>query len=65
MLAHVGLLRKHHMENFDEVWDYYRQPEKQRGQEEAEFLGKFPDRVHRDQLVTCCVVRRVALNKRN
>jgi uncharacterized protein (DUF2235 family) len=55
MLAHVGLLRKHHMENFDEVWDYYRQPEKQRVLEEATFLGQFPDRVHRDQLVTRCI----------
>jgi uncharacterized protein (DUF2235 family) len=30
MLGHVGLLRKHHMENFDEVWDYYRQPDEER-----------------------------------
>lgn len=55
MLAHVGLLRKHHMENFDAVWDYYRQPEEQRNLEEATFLGHFPDRVHREQLVTRCI----------
>jgi hypothetical protein len=55
MLAHVGLLRKHHMENFDEVWDYYRLPEEQRNEQEAERLGHFPDRVHRDQLGIRCI----------
>jgi hypothetical protein len=55
MLGHVGLLRKHHMENFDEVWDYYRQPDEERNKEEAAFLAHFPDRVHRDQLVIRCI----------
>jgi uncharacterized protein (DUF2235 family) len=55
MLGHVGLLRKHHMENFDEVWDYYRQPEADRKREETTFLANFRDRVPRDQLVIRCI----------
>jgi hypothetical protein len=55
LLAHVGLLRKHHMENFDKVWDYYRQPQQRRDEEEAQFLANFPDRVQRDQLVIRCI----------
>lgn len=55
LMAHVGMLRKHHMENFDEVWDYYRQTEAVRNREEATFLAHFPDRVPRDQLTIRCV----------
>jgi uncharacterized protein (DUF2235 family) len=55
MMAHVGLLRKHHMENFDQVWDYYRLPEKERDQQEQEFLANFPDRVDRNHLIIKCI----------
>jgi len=55
MMAHIGLLRKHHMENFDEVWDYYRLPEEERDKKEAKFLGKFPDRVTRTELTIRCI----------
>jgi hypothetical protein len=50
LIAHVGILRKHHMENFEEVWDYYRQPEPIRKHQETTFLANFPDRVTRDQV---------------
>ena len=56
VMAHVGLLRKRHMENFDEVWDYYRQPLADRDAEEAAgFLDHFPDRVRREQLTIRCI----------
>jgi hypothetical protein len=55
MLAHVGLLRKHHMENFEEVWDYYRQPKRRRDREETTFLANFADRAPRDELVIRCI----------
>lgn len=55
LIAHVGLLRKHHMENFEEVWDYYRQPEPVRQREEATFLANFPDRVPRQQVTIRCI----------
>jgi hypothetical protein len=55
LIAHVGILRKHHMENFEEVWDYYRQPEPIREREEAMFLANFPDRVTRDQVDIKCI----------
>src|SRR5205085_5180305 len=55
LMAHVGMLRKHHMENFDEVWDYYRLPAAVRDKREAKFLGNFPDRVPREQLNIRCV----------
>lgn len=55
MMAHVGLLRKHHMENFDEVWDYYRQREDVRRAEEQAFLANFPDRVPGERLTIRCI----------
>jgi uncharacterized protein (DUF2235 family) len=55
LIAHVGLLRKHHMENFEEVWDYYRQPEKVREKEEEAFLANFPDRVRREDVTIRCI----------
>ena len=55
VIAHVGLLRKHHMENFDEVWDYYRLPTAERDKEESEFLSNFPDRVPRDRITIKCI----------
>jgi len=55
MMAHVGLLRKHHMENFDQVWDYYRLPDKERDRQEQQFLANFPDRVDRNHLVIKCI----------
>jgi hypothetical protein len=55
LMGHVGLLRKHHMENFDEVWDYYRQPESVREREERQFLANFPGRVTREELRIRCI----------
>jgi uncharacterized protein (DUF2235 family) len=55
IIAHVGLLRKHHMENFNEVWAYYRLPEKAREQQEEAFLANFPDRVRREDVTIRCI----------
>jgi uncharacterized protein (DUF2235 family) len=55
IIAHVGLLRKHHMENFEEVWDYYRQPKAVREKEEEAFLANFPDRVRREDVTIRCI----------
>jgi hypothetical protein len=55
LIAHVGILRKHHMENFDEVWDYYRQPASIRERQETKFLANFPDRMTRDQVNIKCI----------
>jgi hypothetical protein len=55
LIAHVGILRKHHMENFEAVWDYYRLPEPIRERQETTFLGNFPDRVTRDQVNIKCI----------
>jgi len=55
VMAHVGLLRKHDMENFNEVWAYYRLPTAIRDKEELEFLANFPDRIPRDQLRIKCI----------
>jgi hypothetical protein len=55
LIGHVGLLRKRDMVNFEEVWDYYRQPEAARAREEGEFLANFPDRVKPQDIRTRCI----------
>ena len=55
LIAHVGLLRKRDMVNFDEVWDYYRQPVATRDREEEAFLANFPDRVKREEIRIKCI----------
>ena len=55
LMAHVGLLRKRDMENFNEVWAYYRLPTAIRDKEELEFLANFSDRIPRDQLRIKCI----------
>lgn len=55
MMGHVGILRKRHMHNFDQVWDYYRLPEEQRNHEEKTFFSHFPGRVPADQVEIRCI----------
>ena len=55
MLCHVGLLRKHQMENFDEIWDCYRLPKQKRDQVEAKPLSELPDRVPPESIVVRCI----------
>ncbi len=55
LIGHVGLLRKRDMANFEEVWDYYRQPTATRDREEIAFLANFPDRVKREELRIKCI----------
>jgi hypothetical protein len=43
------------MENFEEVWAYYRLPEKVREREEEAFLANFPDRVRREDVTIRCI----------
>src|SRR5262249_39702198 len=55
LIGHVGLLRKHHMENFDEAWDYYRLPVAERDKEAEVFLSHFPDRTASKQVRIKCI----------
>jgi len=55
LIAHVGLLRKRDMVNFDEVWDYYRLPTAERDKEEQDFLANFPDRVPAEAITIRCI----------
>jgi hypothetical protein len=55
IIGHVGLLRKHHMESFDAVWDYYCLPVDERDKVEQAFLKNFSDRVTRDDVNVRCI----------
>jgi hypothetical protein len=55
VMGHVGLLRKADMHNFDNMWDYYRLPLKERDREAASFLANFPNRVPAEKLTIKCI----------